>query len=221
MNETRFALKVGIFVALGIILVAALLLVFSKGLNLFTPTYELRLRSNTVGGLKNRASVLLNGVSIGNVFGTEVAADGRGVIILVHISKRYAIHADARFAVEQIGFLGDQYIAIYSQENKGAILQPGDEVTVDEPLNIERTVRSATALIQRVDQTLKVFNEAVLRVDRTVLSEHTLTNLAGALDQFRLISDKAALMAEHVGKLIDTNGPSVSISISNMVRFSE
>src|SRR6266480_8055069 len=73
MNESRFALKVGIFVALGIIVVAGLLLIFSKGLNLFTPTYELRLRAATVGGLKNRAGVLLNGVAIGNVIGTEVA----------------------------------------------------------------------------------------------------------------------------------------------------
>src|SRR5207247_7085309 len=81
MNETRFALKVGIFVALGILLVAALLLVFSKGLNLFTPTYELRLRSATVGGLKNRATVLLNAVPTGNGVVTEAAPDGRGVIL--------------------------------------------------------------------------------------------------------------------------------------------
>src|SRR5439155_27008748 len=33
--------------------------------------------------------------------------------------------------------------------------------------------------------------------------------------------DKAVLMAEHLDRLIDTNGPDVSISISNMVRFSE
>src|SRR5437016_2884314 len=131
MNETRFAVKVGIFVALGILLVAALLLVFSKGLNLFTPTYELRLRSPTVGGLKNRAAVLLNGVSIGNVVGTEVAPDGRGVIVLARINAKYAIHADARFAIEQIGFLGDQFVAIYQQESKGPILPPGAEVPVE------------------------------------------------------------------------------------------
>src|SRR5438067_361072 len=155
MNETRFALKVGIFVALGILLVAALLVVFSKGLNLFTPTYELRLRSATVGGLKNRAAVLLNGVSIGNVVGTEVAPGSRGVIIRVRINSKYSIHDDARFAIEQIGFLGDQFIAIYEQESKAPapILQPGAEVAVEEPLNIEKTVRSATSLIQRVDQT--------------------------------------------------------------------
>jgi len=220
MNETRFALKVGIFVALGILLVATLLLVFSKGLNLFTPTYELRLRSATVGGLKNRAAVLLDGVSVGNVVGTEVAPDGRGVIIVARINSKYSIHSDARFAIEQIGFLGDQFVAIYQQQNKGPVLQPGVEVMVEEPLNIEKTVRSVTSLLQRVDQTVKIFDDAMLRLDRTVFSERTLTNLAGALDNFRLVSDKAAVMAEHVGRLIDTNSPGVSISISNMVAFS-
>jgi len=220
MNETRLAMRVGVFVALGIVLVAALLLVFSKGLHLFTPTYELRLRSPTVGGLKNRATVLLDGVSVGNVVRTEVAPDGRGVIIIARINSKYSIHADARFAIEQIGFLGDQYVAIYQQENKAPILQPGAEVMVEEPLNIEKTVRSATSLLQRVDQTVKIFNDAILRLDRTVLNEHTLTNVAGALDNFRLVSDKAAIMAEHVGRLIDTNSPGISISISNMVAFS-
>ncbi len=221
MNESRIALRIGLFAALGIILLAALLLIFSKGLNLFTPTYELRLRSATVGGLKNHATVLLNGVAIGNVVRSEVAPDGRGVIIVVRINNKLAIHADARFAIEQIGFLGDQFVAIYQQENKGPVLEPGAEVPIEEPLNIEKTVRSATTLIQRVDQTVKIFNEAILRVDRTVLSERTLTNLAGALDNFRLVSDKAAIMAEQVDRLIDTNGPGVSVSISNMVRFSE
>jgi len=220
MNETRFAGKVGLFVALGIILVAGLLLVFSKGLNFFTPVYELRLRSATVGGLKNRATVLLNGVAIGNVVGTEVAPDGRGVIILVHIKSKYAIHRDARFAIEQIGFLGDQFVAIYQQDSKEPILPPGSEVTVEEPLNIEKTVRSATSLIQRVDQTVKIFNDAILRLDRTILSERTLTNIVGTLENFHVVSDKAVVMAEHVDRLIDTNGPPISVSISNMVRFS-
>jgi phospholipid/cholesterol/gamma-HCH transport system substrate-binding protein len=222
MNETRYALKVGLFVALGLLLVAGLLLVFSKGLNLFTSTYELRLRSDTVGGLKNRASVLLNGVSVGNVVRTEVAPDGRGVVIVVRINSKFSIHADARFAIEQIGFLGDQFIAIYQQqEAKGPILQPAAEVNVEAPFNIEQTVRTATSLLQRMDQTMKTFNEAIVRVDSTVLSEKTLTNMVGALDNFRLVSDKAALMAEHVGRLIDTNGPGISISISNMVQFSQ
>src|SRR5258708_6864176 len=217
MNESRFALRVGLFVALGLILVGALLLVFSKGLNLFTPTYDLRLRSGTVGGLKNRAAVLLNGVAVGNVVGTEVAPDGRGVIILGRINKKYDIHKDARFAIEQIGFLGDQYIAIYQQESKGPILQPGAEVAVEEPLNIERTVRSATALIQRVDQTVKIFNEAVLRLDRTILSERTLTNLAGAMDNFRLVSDKAAGGGQDLSRVSDNNGPARLLSVCKKV----
>src|ERR1051326_764675 len=220
MNETRFALKVGFFVALGILVMAALLLIFSKGLNLFTPTYELRLRSATVAGLKNRAAVLYNGVSIGNVVGTEVAPEG-GVIIVVRINKKYAVPANARFAIEQIGFLGDQYIAIYSAESKPPFLAPGAEVKVEEPLNIERTVRSATSLIQRVDQTVQTFNTAIQRVDRTVLSQETLTNLTGALNNFRTLSDRAVLMADHIGRLIDTNTSGVSVSISNLVRFSE
>src|SRR5438552_3192855 len=52
MNESRFAGRVGAFVVVALMMVAALLLVFSKGMTWFTPTYTLRLRADNVGGLK-------------------------------------------------------------------------------------------------------------------------------------------------------------------------
>src|SRR5437867_683751 len=109
MNEPRYAARVGAFVVVAIIVMAALLLVFSKGVSLFTPTYTLRLRAENVGGLKSRAPVTVSGVTVGRVVDTELAPDGKGVSILLQIEKRYGIHRDARFVVEQVGLLGDQF----------------------------------------------------------------------------------------------------------------
>ena len=67
MNETRLAGRVGAFMVMAIILVAVLLLVFSKGMTWFTPTYTLRLRADNVGGLKSRSAVLISGVAVGTV----------------------------------------------------------------------------------------------------------------------------------------------------------
>jgi phospholipid/cholesterol/gamma-HCH transport system substrate-binding protein len=221
MNETRFALRVGLFMAIGLIVTAGLLVIFSKGLHFFKPTYELRLHSASAGGLKNRAPVLLNGVSVGNIARTEVAPDGRGVVIIARIDKKYTIHEDAHFSIEQIGFLGDQYITIYQQEAKGRILENGAEVRVEEPLSIEKTIRSVGGLLDRADQTMQILNQAMTRVDRTLLSEQTLTNLVGTLGNFHQVSEKASVMADQVNQLIEANGPGLSISLSNMVRFSE
>jgi len=221
MNETRFAGRVGLFVALGIALLAGLLLIFSKGLNLFVPTYELLLRANTVGGLKNHSAVLMSGVSIGNVSGIEVAADQKGVIIRLKINRRYEIRRDARFAIEQIGFLGDQYVAIYPTKNEGPVLQPSETVSAEEPLNIEKAVRSATGLLLRVDETVKILNEVIIRVDRTVLNDQTLSNVTVALGNFRQVSERTLNMVDGVNRLVETNSRPIFLSVSNLVRFSE
>jgi phospholipid/cholesterol/gamma-HCH transport system substrate-binding protein len=123
--------------------------------------------------------------------------------------------------IEQIGFLGDQYVAVYPQSNAGAILKDGDEVPCEEPFNLQEIVRSTTGLIQRVNNTLKVLSDAFQRADRTVFSEQSLSNLTVAISNFRQVSDRTLNVMENVQRLVQTNTPSVSISVSNLARFSQ
>jgi phospholipid/cholesterol/gamma-HCH transport system substrate-binding protein len=221
MNDSRYAGKVGFFVAIGIVVLALLFMSFSKGLSLFTKNYEVKLQAASVGGLKKNAGVLLSGVTIGNVIDTEIPQDGKGVILRLKIQEKYKIHSDARFAIEQIGFLGDQFVAIYPQKNEGPLLGPGAVVKAEEPLNIGEVVRSASGLIQGVNQTIKTLNDAVSRVEKTVLSDVTLSNVTETLANFRQLSTKALTMVDGIDKLVATNTPSIYIAVSNLVLFSQ
>ncbi len=80
---------------------------FSKGASVFRNTYELRLHASNVGGLKERAGVLMSGVQVGTVSDIKLAADGQSVTILLQIYNQNKIYHDARFVIEQSGFLGD------------------------------------------------------------------------------------------------------------------
>ena len=55
MEKSRLEIKVGVFVLIGLVLVAIVLIQFSKGTSLFRGTYELRLHATNVGGIKQRA----------------------------------------------------------------------------------------------------------------------------------------------------------------------
>ena len=66
-------IKVGLFVFIGLALLAVLLIQFSKGTSLFRGTYELHLHAANVGGIKPRAAVLLAGVQVGTV--TDIKID--------------------------------------------------------------------------------------------------------------------------------------------------
>jgi phospholipid/cholesterol/gamma-HCH transport system substrate-binding protein len=221
MSESRLATKVGLFVALGLMLLVFLLMSFSKGLTILTRSYDLHLRAVSVGGLKERAAVLMSGVTIGNVVAANIPTDGRGVMIQLKIQEKYKIHADARFVIEQIGFLGDQYVAIYPTKNAQPILQAGAEVVCESPLDFQEIIRSAGGLIQGVDRTVKTVNDMLMRVDRNLLSEQNLTNVSITINNLRIASGKAASMVDHINNLVDTNSRPISRTLTNLVLFSE
>jgi phospholipid/cholesterol/gamma-HCH transport system substrate-binding protein len=161
----------------------ALLMQFSKGTSLFRGTYELRLHAGNVGGLKQRAGVLLAGVQVGGVSSILLAEDGKSVTILLNIYQGCKIYRDARFIIEQSGFLGDQYVSIIPTENKDRLLANGDEVNCQEPFNLQEVARSASGFIQRIDDTAKKLDDSVTDLRRVVLNEQTLTNFSAAVHQ--------------------------------------
>jgi phospholipid/cholesterol/gamma-HCH transport system substrate-binding protein len=221
MNKSRLEWKVGLFVLIGLVILGMLLVQFGKGTSFFRPTYQIRLHAVNVGGLKVRAAVLMSGVQVGTVSDIKLAPDGKSVTMILRIYSEYAIHPDARFVIEQSGFLGDNYVAILPTENKGDILKNGDEAEADSPFNLQETARAAGGFLQRMDDTVKTLNKTIADVRRLVLNEQTLTNLSVTVGNFRTVSEHALTAVDNLNSLVQSNTPSIAIAISNVVFFSE
>jgi phospholipid/cholesterol/gamma-HCH transport system substrate-binding protein len=221
MSQTRLEIKVGIFVFVCLAVLAFLLMQFGKGTTFFRPTYTIILHANNVGGLRPRAGVLMAGVSVGTVARTQLGPEGTNVTIYLKVYKQYAIHKDARFVIEQSGFLGDQYVAIYPTENKGPIFQNNDEASAQEPFNIQEFTRSASGFVQRLDETARKLNDAINDVRRLVLNEQTLTNLSFTIGNFRHVSEDAQVAVQNINYLVTSNAIPASMAVSNLVRFTE
>ena len=128
MNDSRFEWKVGLFVAVGLALAALLILNFSKGITLFKSTYKLHITMPSVAGLKPAADVMMAGVPVGKVAATTLSLDGRSVDITVEVLAKYQIRKDARFHIDALGFLGDQYIEVTPAEGELAAAHNGAAV---------------------------------------------------------------------------------------------
>src|SRR5579862_4575096 len=221
MEKSHQEIKVGLFVLVGLVLLAVLLLQFSKSTSIFRGTYELRLHASNVGGLKERASVLLAGVQVGTVSGIELAQDGKSVTILLRVYKDYKIYHDARFVIQQSGFLGDQYVAIIPTTNQPPLLQNGAHIDCEAPFNLQETARAAAGFIQRIDETAQKLDAAVSDVRRLVLNEQTLTNFSAVVDNLRDFSEQATNMVANINLLVATNGEQIDLAVSNVVFFSQ
>lgn len=221
MNQSRLQWKVGLFVLIGLVLLAGLLLEFSKGLTLLRSTYDIYLRCDTAGSLKPRAQVLISGVQIGTVSDIRLAPTGKFVTITLRVYSEYKVYKTAQFYIEQSGFLGDQYVAVVPQENEGPVFHNGDVARAEAPFNMLEVARSATGFVKRIDETAQRLNETLMDVRRYLLNRETLTNLSVSAANLRAASERAVGVVANIDALISTNANALAGTGTNLTIFSD
>ena len=220
MEKTRLEIKVGLFVAVCLVVLAAMMVQFNKGASLLNDTYILKLKTANVGGLKKEAEVLLAGVKVGSVKEIQLADDGRTVTVFLKIKKKSPIYGDARFVIEQAGFLGDQYVSVLPTENKKPPFADGTDVNCQEPFDLQEVARGAAGFIKRMDETAQKLDASVTDLRAQVLNAETLSSFGVALTNMRSFTVQAMGAVGQINTLLTTNGQQVSIAVSNLVTFS-
>ena len=219
MEHPSIARKVGFFALLGLGLIGLLLVNFSRGAAFWKPRYIITVKAEGVGGLKPGAFELMTGVPVGTVDQMTLSDDGRSVLIECGIEKHFEIYRDARFEIEQSGFLGDQYVSVTPTLNKGSLLHDGSSVIAAKPFNLQEAARKAVVLMDRLDGAAAKLDSAVGRVDKILLSEAALVDLTSTIANARHISERAELTVQHLDDLVQTNAPAVGGSLSNFNAF--
>ncbi len=211
--------KVGLFVAFTLALIAGMILNFSQARGLFAPTYTVRIVTDRIGGLTAGAPVTLSGVPVGNVSSIDLTPDRRSVEISARILRKYPIHGDARFGIEQSGFLGDEFVAIVPQRNEKPILNHGAVVQAETAFNLQDAGKAATALLVKLDRAVEQINSTVERVDQRLLTDETLNHLAATAANFRHASAEATDTLGDVRRLITNHTPAVTLTFSNLTQL--
>jgi phospholipid/cholesterol/gamma-HCH transport system substrate-binding protein len=227
MNDSRFAFKVGLFVVVGVALIALLILNFSKGATLFNPTYKLRVILPNAAGLKPAADVMMAGIPIGKVSVMDLADNDKSVNITLSILARYKIRKDAQFHIDALGFLGDQYISVsaptgtgLSPTNETACFQNGDTVTGEPTFMMQEAVQSISGVIDEAKKTMKDLDQAITNVNASALSTNTLAHFVLAVGNLEVVTERAVLAASRVEDLLISNTAPFNSTISNFQALS-
>ena len=221
MENKRLEIKVGVFVLIGLLLLATLMLLFSKSTSLFRGTYQLHLNAANVGGIKPRAAVLLAGVQVGSVSDIHLADYGKRVTIDLNIYRDVPIYHDALFVIEQSGFLGDQYISIVPTTNSLPVLTNGAIINCQSPFNLQQVARDAAGFIQRMDETAKKLDASVTDLRAQVLNAQTLANFGTSITNLKRFTEQALDTIGDINTIVNTNSAQVGTAVSNAVGFSE
>ena len=218
--KTKTEWKVGLFLAISLVVTAALVINFSKGTNPLTKIYTIHLTTKNVDGLVKNAVVMMAGVPVGKVSAIHLNTDTYIVTLDAKIKAEHKIRADAKFFIETAGFLGDKYIGVIPGANKLPPLEDGETVPCEDSFDLVRTARAATDLMDELKTVASQISNIVNRIDSKLLDEQTLTNLAAGLSNLREISAEASTTIAAVNQLILTNTPPINAAIENVVTFS-
>src|SRR5208283_2711202 len=204
MEKSRLETKVGLFVFIGLVLLAGLVVQFSKGTSLFRGTYDLKMHAANIGGLKLISSVLLAGVSVGSVHQIQLEPSGTNVTIILQIYKEFPIYHDARFVIEQSGFLGDEFVSVIPTTNSLPVFTNGADVECESPFNLQEVARGAAGFVQRLDETAKKLDASVTDLRAQVLNAQTLANFGNAVTNLRVFTEQAIGTVNGINALIAT-----------------
>ena len=214
--------KVGLFIAISLVVAVALVLNFAKGISPLTKTYSLNLTTKNVDGIVRNAVVMMAGVPIGNVSKIKLNTDKSEVTITILIEEEFKIREGSKFHIETAGFLGDKYIGIIPTRNQDApMLLDGATVPCQESFDLMRVARSTSGVVDQLNTATTQITNIIERIDSKLLDEKTLTDLAAGLRNLRDISENASKTIASVDLLITTNTPPIQQAIDNVVDFSK
>jgi len=128
---------VGLFLIIGIICLAYLAISLGH-LNIGKNRYEVIAIFPTVSGLKERGSVTMAGVTIGEVQRVRLKDDQAEVIM--SINRDVKLEEDSIASIKTMGIIGDKYVSITPGSSETYIKNGGTMRETQPPLDIENLI---------------------------------------------------------------------------------
>lgn len=185
-RDKKTELLVGLFLFVGMILLALLILQFSSVRELFKGSYTLSVALPDGTGIREGTPVMLGGSKVGKASAKpNLNETFTGVIIPLTIYQSVKIPADAKFSIGNSGLLGDAFIEIKPTGKDAAkFLEPGTLVKGAASGGMGDLKETAAKIGEKVDvavedirSAVKELHESIKKINEGALSESSMKDL--------------------------------------------
>ena len=191
-RETNLETKVGLFVLIGLAIIATLMIIFGRVGEKWTSSYVVTVDFPNASGLIKGATVNLAGAPVGRVNSSPTPLpDGSGVAVKLRLSSEAKVRTDARFRIAEVGLMGDRNVAIEPVLNSDQpFLADGAVVQGNDASDLSNLASAAQPILEQVKQITDKFN-------KEVLTPETAADLRASIKEFRSVMERTdALLAE-------------------------
>ena len=138
MEKRKLEIAVGLFLLIGLGCLAYLSLKLGEIKLWGSSDYVVYATFSNVGGLKNKATVTMAGVTIGQVENIQLK-DGQALVTLT-IHKDVKLEEDVIASIKTMGIIGDKYLAVSPGASEQYIKDGGKIMDTQPPLDIEEMI---------------------------------------------------------------------------------
>lgn len=183
MEKRGIEIVVGVFVLVGLLTAAALVLIVGVDQNSVNDDYRIRVAFPSAGGIIKGSKVLMSGVPIGKVVESpEINEVGDRAIIQIGLGKDYKIREGSQFVIRESGLLGDRFVDVQPSSNRNAPIIKAGQITEGSRLTgLGDLTSDARPVMQKARETFDRLNQILKKVDEEILTAKTQENLKMAV----------------------------------------
>lgn len=162
-GKTKLELKVGVFVFVGLVILAVFILSIG-GFKTWSSGYEVNVTFNFVNGVKLGSPVRFAGLDTGQVkkigFVFIPEEQVTKVKVLCWVKKGVQIPVDSAVLVNTLGLLGEKYVEIIPGKDYSHILAPDQTIAGIDPIPMHEVVHLAKSIADNINLALeKIMNK--------------------------------------------------------------
>lgn len=193
--------KVGLFVVLSFIAVAALI-VMVGGPSILQRGYRVNVLFRQVGGLKVKAPVRLAGMEVGRVESMHVVGDKVNVVLWIKEDAK--IREDSTITINTLGMIGEKYIEISMGTQSAPPLPPGATVEGVEPVAVSELLARGERI--------------ALTLDRAIAALETFLRAKEAKRRLKRITTNIERVSEQLLQFLEKDLPTFSYTVKDVQR---
>jgi phospholipid/cholesterol/gamma-HCH transport system substrate-binding protein len=134
-HTNKFKVRLGLFIAGGLMIFIVTVFIIGRQKNLFVPVYKLTTTFYNVSGLQVGNNIRFSGINVGTVDNIKIINDSSvQVDMLIQKNVQKFIKADCEAVIGSAGLIGDRILIITQGSSDAALAKDGQQITSKEPV---------------------------------------------------------------------------------------
>ena len=142
-HTTKFKVRLGLFIAGGLMIFIVAVFIIGRQKNLFVPVYKLTTTFYNVSGLQVGNNIRFSGINVGTVDNIRIINDSTvQVDMLIQKDIQKFIKSDCEATIGSAGLIGDRILVISQGTSDAALAKDGQQIASKEPVEPDAIMAS-------------------------------------------------------------------------------